>query len=74
MVITELHNKQNNLNYFSKLWTLNSNFGFLPPSAQAKVDKQGKCKDSASGVAILLSKRMRRHEGSAPRNDRQFSE
>ena len=51
LALTELHNKQNNLNFSSDLWV---------PSAQAAFDKQ-KCTDSAAGVAILLSKRMRRH-------------
>ena len=52
LALTELHNKQNNSNFASDLWV---------PSAQAAVDEQGKCKDSAAGVAILLSRRMRRH-------------
>ena len=52
LALTELHNKQNNPNFSSDLWI---------PSAQAEEDAQGKCTDSAAGVAILLSKRMRRH-------------
>ena len=52
LALTELHNKQNNPNFCSDLWV---------PSAQAAVDEQGKCTDSAAGVAILLSRRMRRH-------------
>ena len=49
LALTELHNKQNNPNFASDSWI---------PSAQAEVDEQGKCKDPAAGVAILLSKRM----------------
>ena len=52
LALTELRNTQNNPNFTSKLWV---------PSAQAKIDEQGKCTDPAAGVAILLSSRMRRH-------------
>ena len=52
LALTELHNKQNNPNFSSELWI---------PSEQAEVDEQGKSKDPAAGVAILLSKRMRRY-------------
>ena len=51
LALTELRNKQNNPNFTSKFWI---------PSAQAET-KQGKCTDPAAGVAILLSKRMKRH-------------
>ena len=50
--LTELHNKQNNPNFSSKLWI---------PSAQAQGHEDDKCNDKAAGVAILLSKRMGRH-------------
>ena len=53
LVLTELHNKQNHPNFASDLWI---------PSAQTEVDEQGKCIDQAAGVAILLSKRMKRHK------------
>ena len=52
LALTELHNRQNNSNFTSELWI---------PSAQAEVDEQGKSKDPAAGVAILLSRRMKRY-------------
>ena len=52
LALTELHNKQNNPNFSSDLWV---------PSAQTQTDAQGKYTDSAAGVAILLSRRMRNY-------------
>ena len=50
--LIEFHHKQNNMNFSSECWV---------SSAQGVVDVQGKYKDPAAGVAIMFSKRMKRH-------------
>lgn len=49
MTLTEQHNKQNNPNFTTQNWIT---------SEDAPVDKQGNSQDPATGVSILLSKRL----------------
>ena len=52
LVLTALHNKQNNPNFVSDLWV---------PSTQGMTYENGEQTDPAVGVKILLSSRVWRH-------------